>query len=165
MAGPTCSVLFPLHYSAQDLIEELVGLTGRRIKRDAYWVENTHAIGGTYKGDARPYVWGGEESDPRELALIAEGFGVTPEQEIGLAAMCNAQVDHQILGEMALWVADKTSGAVALGGCVKLPEAGLPGRILRIPYETAAGPEAHSMVMDRVAFRAWISCPIFRMVK
>jgi hypothetical protein len=154
-----------LHCSTNALIEELVGLTGNTTHKHGYRVENTHPIGGTYKGEGRPYVWDQESRDPREMALIAEALGVTPGQEIGLAAMCSADVDNQILGEMALWMADKASGLVDLAGCVELPQVALPGRIVRIPYETAAGGEAEYMVMDRVAFRAWVSCPMFRMVK
>jgi hypothetical protein len=109
-----------LRCSAQDLIEELVGLTGSTTRKHRYRVENTRPIGGTYKGDGRPYVWFEEPRDPRELASIAEASGVTPQQEIGLAAMFSADIDHQILGEMALWIADNASGLVDLGGCVAL---------------------------------------------
>ena len=63
-------------------------------------------------------------------------------------------------------LAQKTSGFVDLGGCVELPRTGLPGSVVRIlPYGTDSGREAHYMVMDQVAFRAWMSCPTFRMVK
>jgi len=165
MAGPGCSVLLLSPCSAQDLIEELVGITGNTTHEHGYQINNTYPIGGTYKGDGRPYVWDQESRDPVELALIAEAFGETPQQEVHLAAMCNADIDHQILAEMALWIADKASGWVDLGGCVDLPRTALTGRIVRIPYETAAGPWAEYMVMDRVAFRAWVSCPMFRMVK
>jgi hypothetical protein len=165
MAGPTCSVLSPLPCSAPDLIEDLVGLTASMREKESFWVENTHAIGGTYKGDGRPFVWFQERREPGDLAKIAGISRVTPAQEIGLAAMCNQDIDHQILGEMALWIVEKTCGFVDLEGCVELPPTGLPGWTARIPYETASGREAEYMVMDRVAFRAWVSCPTFRMVK
>jgi hypothetical protein len=42
-------------------------------------------------------------------------------------AMCNDEIDQRILGRMALWIAEKTSGFVDLGGCVELPPSGLPG--------------------------------------
>lgn len=165
MAGPTCSVLSPLPCSAPDLIEDLVGLTGSKREKHGFWVENTHAVGGTYKGDGRPFIWVQEPREPEDLAKIAEILRVTPAQEIGLAAMRNQDIDHQILGEMALWIVEKTCGFVDLGGCVELPPTGSPGWIVRIPYETASGREAEYMIMDRVAFRAWVSCPTFRMVK
>jgi hypothetical protein len=165
MAGPTCSMLSPIPYSVDDLIEELVGFTNIRREKDCHWIGNTQAIGGTYKGDGRPFIWVREPTDPGDLATIAEVLQVTPAQEVGLAAMCNQEIDHQILGEMALWIAEKTSGFVDLGGCVELPPTGWPGRVARIPYDTASGFEAEYMVMDRVAFRAWVSCPTFRMVK
>jgi hypothetical protein len=79
--------------------------------------------------------------------------------------MCNQDVDHQILGDVALWLAEKTCGFVDLCGRLELPSSGLPGEIILIPYETAWGDQAESMLMDRVAFRAWLGCPQFRMVK
>jgi len=165
MAGPTCSVFSPVPYRVDDLIEELVGLTSIMREKDRFWVGNTQAINGTYKGDGRPFILFREPRDPGDLAMIAEVLQVTPAQEIGLAAMCNAEIDHRILGSMALWIAEKTSGFVDLGGCLELPPTGLPGRVARIPYDTVSGLDAEYMLMDRVAFRAWVSCPTFQMVK
>jgi hypothetical protein len=69
MAGPGCSVLLLSPCPAQDLIEELVGITGNTTHEHGYRINNTYPIGGTYKGDGRPYVWDQESRDPVELAL------------------------------------------------------------------------------------------------
>lgn len=170
MAGPGCSVFSPIPFSANDIIQELVRLECLTVSAsDRNWlsVTNTHPIGGTYKGDGRPIIWDYLSRDAEHLAKIAEVLGVVPKGEILLAAMRSGDIDHRVLGEMALWIAEKTCGFVDLDGNpgIEGTWAGLPGQLARIPYETDSGWDGESLVMDRAAIRYWLKCPSFRMVK
>ena len=164
MAGPTCSVLSSALVTPKDLIDELVALTGSIEGRNDFSVRSTRAIGGLYEGEGRPFIWFMEPRVPEELSFITEALGFTPTCDVGLGAMCNQSADHQILAELALWLAERTAGFVDLGGTLSVP-VGAPGRIVRVPYDTASGWESEYMVMDRVALRAWLACPTFAMVK
>ena len=165
MAGPSCSVLASMPCSPERLIEELVTLTASSREKDWLSIADTRAIGGTYEGEGRPFIWFHESRDADDLRTIAEILRIEPQQEIGLAAMCSQAVDHQILGEIALWLAEKTAGFVDLGGYEDLIPPGIPGTVARVPYDTAAGWTAECMVLDRTAMHAWLASPAFRMVK
>lgn len=130
MAGPACSVLSPTPFPAGELIQELVRLQCLTLRDSCgCWlsVENTHPIGGTYRGDGRPILWDQETRDAEDRARVAEVLGVFPKGEISLAAMCNQLIDHRVLGEVALWIAQQTNGFVDLGGCVEAPSGTMPG--------------------------------------
>lgn len=164
MAGPSCSVLTSAPCSPEEIIRQLALLCGEMNGPDGFLIRDTRPIGGHYEGDFRPFVWSLEPIEPDECAAIANAFGFVPLQEIGLGAMANDQIDHQVLGEMALWLAERTHGVVDLCGNAADSQA-LPGKIARIPYETIAGRQAEYVVMDREAFRAWLARPAFVMVK
>lgn len=166
MAGPTCSVLTSLPCEPKALIEEMVSLCGADMDDSrGVSIGDTRAIGGLYTGSDRPFVWFIEPRDADELCSIAEVIGSMPTQDIGLAAMCNQEIDHRILGEMALWLAENTNGFVDLGGDDLPIPPEMPGRVARIPYDTASGWQSEYVIMDHVAFRAWLRCPAFAMVK
>lgn len=165
MAGPTCSILTPRPCVPKDLVDELVRTCGKIVGPNEFSVGDTSAIGGLYKGDGRPFIWFTEPRDPDERSAITNAFGFVPAQDIGLGAMCNQAVDHRILGEMALWLAERIGGCVYLGGSDLPIPLEIPGRMVRIPYDTASGWQSEYLIMDQVAFRAWLACPAFVMVK
>lgn len=165
MAGPTCSVLSSTHCAPKDIVDELVRVCGDIDGQNSFLVRDTRAIGGLYEGDGRPFIWFTEPREPDECSLITIALGFVPIQNIGLGAMCNQSIDHQILGEMALWLAERIGGFVDLGGSALAIPLEIPGKIARIPYETASGWQSEYLIMDQVALRAWLACPSFAMVK
>ncbi|MBD9668850.1 hypothetical protein IB278_33335 [Variovorax sp. VRV01] len=95
------------------------------------------------------------------MSAIAEAIGWTPLLEIGLAAMCNDSKDHRILGDMALWLSERASGVVDLGG--EISELG--DQATKVSYQTAAGHISCFSVLDPEGLRAWLGSTSFRMVK
>jgi hypothetical protein len=164
MAGPTCSVLSSTLHVAKDIVDELVRLCGDSDGPNGFLVRDTRSIGGLYDGEGRPFIWFTDPREPDECSSIKSALGFIPTQDIGLGAMRDQRVDHQILGEMALWLAERTAGFVDLGGTLPIPPE-IPGRTARIPYDTASGWRSEYLILDQVAFRAWLSCPVFAMVK
>ncbi|WP_225613358.1 DUF6368 family protein, partial [Variovorax sp. VRV01] len=79
----------------------------------------------------------------------------------GLAAMCNDSKDHRILGDMALWLSERASGVVDLGG--EISELG--DQTTKVSYQTAAGHISCFSVLDPEGLRAWLGSTSFRMVK
>lgn len=165
MAGPTCGIF--LRSSRNDdwrhVVDELISLVASTREGSDFWVNDTRGIGGGYSGEGRPFLidfYADAQPDGRDVLLSTWGW--IPAGELALAAMCNRPVDHRLLGEMAVWLADRLRGVVDFGGAV--PIAPGPG-VVRLPYETASGTIAESVVADARAVRDWLSHPRFHMVK
>ncbi|WP_404614698.1 DUF6368 family protein [Rhodanobacter hydrolyticus] len=164
MAGPTCSVLSPMNFAPEQLVAELIALVGSADGRSGFVVRDTRTVGGSYEGDGRPFIWFVEPKSSAEMSLIGDVCGFLPAQNIGLGAMCNQAIDHRILGDLALWIAERLAGVVDLGGTLPVPHDS-PGRVLSVPYDTEAGWQSEYVVMDSTAFRSWLSHSSFAMVK
>ena len=61
------------------------------------------------------------EREGGDMAQWVAQVGYFPEQEIGLAAMCNRPIDHRILGHLALRLAERFEGIIDLGGAFYPP--------------------------------------------
>jgi hypothetical protein len=164
MAGPSCTVLHSKTIAAKSSVDELIRLIGCYRDAESFGVTDTRAVGGSYEGIERPFILYSEQRDSGEIGVIEASLGQELSGEVGLAAMCNGDEDHQILAEIAIWLSERLAGYIDLEGTKKFPE-NLPGRICLIPYETASGHQAEYAVIDSTALRAWLSCTEFRMVK
>lgn len=150
--------------AANSSVDDLILLVGIYRDEELFGVTDTRAVGGSYQGIERPFILCREPRDSEEIGVIEASLGRELSSEVGLAAMCNGDEDHQILAEIAIWLSERLSGYIDLHGTKKFP-ANLPGRICLIPYETASGHQAEYAVTDTTALRAWLSCTEFRMVK
>jgi hypothetical protein len=56
------------------------------------------------------------ERDEDEVGQWITQVGFFPNQEIGLAAMCNSSINHRVLGHMALCLAERYDGIIDLNG-------------------------------------------------
>ena len=164
MAGPTCSILHSVSLAVTGLVNELIGLVAVHRDGDSFDVKDTRPISGSYRGEGRPFLLFKELIDEEESGEIERVLEWTSVNQIGFAAMCNRAEDHRILAEMALWLAERLSGYVDLGGELPFPPM-LPGKIFSVSYVTASGLQGQYMIIDVTALRAWMSCPEFRMVK
>ena len=61
------------------------------------------------------------EHEEDDVAQWVAQVGYFPEQEIGLAAVCNRPIDHRILGHLALRVAERHGGIIDLNGAFYPP--------------------------------------------
>jgi hypothetical protein len=115
-----------------------------------------------------------ESGLPRLLGWIPRGV-------VTFAAMCNDADDHRLLGRLCLALCEGTGGVVDFGGTLPFGSdlsgpvaaypsstvnpAGLEGVLFSTSYETMAGSFATTHYGDADLLRAWLSHPMFRMVK
>jgi hypothetical protein len=166
MAGPTCAILLRNALNADDvgvLDRVLASVSSHREGQD-FWVTDTRAIGGTYRGEGRPFLYAVESEDreEEELTQLVHALGWLPETAIVLAAMSNQQHDHSILAELAAALAEHFDGMIDLGGELPVPpEHG----VVAIEYETISDRKARYMVLSPYALRRWREQSEFAMVK
>jgi hypothetical protein len=157
-------VLSPEVLSTTSPADDLILRVANRREANSFWVHDTRPIGGTFEGEARPFLLFSEPRVEDDLDTFVKAVGWTPIQDNGLAAMCNRKEDHRILGEMALWLSERLSGVVDLGGYVPaISELGLPS--VNVGYSMVTGDGAYCTVVGPAALRAWLASPKFRMVK
>lgn len=166
MSGPTCAILLPIpSEDPETLVDQLIDRVAREREGGDFWVSDTHTIGGSFRGDGRPFL-GAVELDDRsdeEIARIEERFGWRPAGSlIVLSAMCNQPEDHAILAEIAAWAADRVQGLVDMCGDVPILAS---DDALRIAYDTISDHTAEYLVVSPHALRSWRQEAGFFMVK
>lgn len=161
MAGPTCSVLCPTAQRACLSVDELMELVAAVREGDSFWVQDTRQIGGSYTGEGRPFLLFWEPREGGELRSLETKIGWVPEDEIGPAAMCNDPQDHRILAEIAIWLAERQSGIVDLGG--ELPF--LSQTVHDVSSVNALCPAAIAHLATPSALRTWLGSAEFKMGK
>jgi hypothetical protein len=118
--------------------------------------------------------------------LIEDAFGVRPGDSIRLSAWRNGDGPHRILGELCLAFAERFGGIISFGGALEPRRydlygieadwadvapysdamlAGMPGKLLAVPYRTARDTDWVSHFGDSTFMRAWLSHPGFHMIK
>src|SRR5687767_3964244 len=109
MGGPTASVLFrdAFDSAAEAKCKKQLGLCAA-----------TH--GDDFEIQGRPFALSfGEDYAGQFSDLVDEGLekvlGWAPKGAVGLAAMCNDEIDHRLLGMMCLRAARSFDGVVDLG--------------------------------------------------
>ena len=179
MAGP-CATVFIAKNAAADaesVVRQIIEAVSEAVEGEDFWVASTIPIGGVFAGTGRPFFWTLEFVDrsdpesatsPEEFDQI-EGFaGFAPEVEIGFCAMCNADEDHRILGEIVLACAERLAGAIDFDG--ELPRLSdderrqIGGRSTRV--EVKENDRTMGSIIGNADFlKAWLSHGHFRMVK
>ncbi len=124
-----------------------------------------------------------------ELQIEHEQFvqylGFVPKQSLDLGAGCNRPLDHRMLGQLALLLAERYDGIIDLYGAIEPPlkpkqdwsdvtveeveqyvqELSFPGRIFHIYYITVNNTLWISHLIDPDFLRAWLQHPNFHMIK
>jgi hypothetical protein len=150
--------------------EELVQIA-RLLDRSAessgqFRVRSTHGIGGRVSiNDARPFAFkiGEAGFETEELESITPVLCFTPTCEIQISAFMNSEVDHRILGELAVFLARRVGGVVDFGGHLGHVSAPV-GKLLEIPYMAGSIPAAFH-VSDVAFLQWWLTQPAFHMIK
>jgi hypothetical protein len=166
MAGPTCAILLRHALSTDEVavVDSVVAnVSGEREGQD-FWVTDTRSIGGTYRGEGRPFLYAieSEEREEAELTQLIHALGWLPETAIVLAAMSNQREDHAILADLGAALAERLDGMIDLGGDLPVP---LGDGVASIEYETISNRKARYLVLSPHALRRWREQSDFSMVK
>ncbi len=123
-----------------------------------------------------------------EREQLIQHLGFVPEQRINVDAGCNRPLDHRILGQLVLLLAERYDGIIDLGGAFYPPtkpgqvavsiedetveaveqyvqELSLPGRVFHMYYITARNTIWIYHLVDPDFLRAWLQHPHFHMIK
>ena len=175
MAGPTSSVLFETIPSELTWgeIENVILKISDKVEGNDFRVSTTKPINGTVeKIDGRPFGIEKHEIDleyyeysEEEILMIKDYVGFDPKFDLGIYAMCNREIDHKILGELTLYLAEKFDGLIDFGGQISAKPKNFKGRTWEIPYETSGGMTAVYNIADVDFMKDWLNSKNFRMLK
>ncbi len=172
MAGPTVTLLFQSILTDEALLEinsTIQSISGNMDEND-FWVIQTEPINGSVLlKEGRPFTLVNcrmdqqfEEYKAEELSFIKELIGFEPQFFL---ASCNQEIDHLILGELALYIAQKYKGIIDFGGELAIVSEVVRGKIFELPYETASGHTAINHFADAEFMKHWLNSDHFRMIK
>jgi hypothetical protein len=114
--------------------------------------------------DDGPGSW--EDYDAASLRALHHVLGWAPsDRGLAIGAMCNDSVDHSLLAQVAVAVLGTREGAIDYNGSLDIEPMGLPGWVLHLRYELAAGGYAQSAVVSAEWLAAWLADPAFRLIK
>ena len=175
MAGPTSSVLFdiiPSEITWRE-IENVIQKISGKVNGSDFWVINTESINGTVSiVEGRPFGIEKHKIDSdyyeyteEEVLMIRDYVGFNPVFDLGIYAMCNREIDHKILGELTLYLAEKFNGLIDFGGHLINQPNTMKGKTWEIPYETVGGMTAVYNVADVDFMKDWLKDRNFRMIK
>ena len=201
MGGPSAGVELRRPLSQGELadVQSMIdSISSHRLAED-FWINNTAPIGGHYSGEDQPFALcfsrtseSFDEDDAERYEHQIDGtFGYRPVQSVDWVAMCNGDHNHQVLGELCLWTAERFDGVIGFGGPLlpALPEhlrgrrmcerlawdevrplhhqmvGGMPGRIIEHLYRTANDTTWAFHTADVEFMRAWLTHPEFHMIK
>jgi hypothetical protein len=175
MAGPTSAVLFETIPTEQiwGEIENVIHKISNKVEGNDFWVISTEFINGTIKKtDGRPFGIEKHKIDAdyynfseEEILMIKNYVGFNPKFNLGIYAMCNSEIDHKILGELTLYLAENYDGLIDFGGQLTNQPNELKGEIWEIPYETSGGMMNVYNVADAEFLRNWLNNENFSMIK
>lgn len=144
-----------------------------KVDGNDFWVINTESINGTvlvtegrsfgiekHKIDADYY-----EYTKEEILMIRDKVRFNPVFDLGIYAMSNREIDHKILGEITLYLAEKFNGLIDFGGNLSIRTANMKGEVWEIPYETSVGMTEIYHVADVDFMKEWLNHQDFRMIK
>lgn len=112
------------------------------------------------------------QMEESELEQVRSELGYTPLRELVLYAMAKSDLDHRILGHLALALAERYNAAIDFGGPITASqlEDGEPcseadaGTVIEVKDSSQPG-DGFYHVMDTTAMRAWLKDPHFHLVK
>ncbi len=175
MAGPTSSVLLksiPSDLALGEMKNVIQKISSKVIGND-FWVDDTKPIRGTQSLlEGKPFRIDEFKIDryssnytQQEIDLIEVHLAFNPKYALEIYAMCNQFIDHRILGELTLYLAEYFQGAIDFGGCILSKTTDFKGRIYEIPYETSEGNSSFYNVCDIEFMKEWLKHESFRMIK
>lgn len=204
MAGPTASVLLktgPTESQLEQIQSTIESISSRR-EGDDIWVGSTASIGGVVDTDGRWFIFSVDQINAREfdyeeeeLIQLEQSIGYRPSHVISIAAMCNGNEDHRILGEIVFYFAQLLDGMIDFHGAI-LPSApsltgrnkdilwlytqaswsdvkkdfekiekGTAGQIFTLTYQIDTGRTWASHVCDTQFMKSWLASDHFHMIK
>ncbi len=94
---------------------------------------STESINGSVNNtDGRPFEIDKQKIDSNyseeEILMINNCVGFNAKFDLGFYAMCNREIDHKILGELTLYIAEKFDGLIDFGGAI-FPYQSLPNKM------------------------------------
>jgi hypothetical protein len=94
---------------------------------------------------------------------IERAFSIRPRQQIVMRASARDEEDHQVLGELALFLAERYGGVIQdVADCgVNDPPTDLPGQVIAVPWMPGRRPAFY--IADARFLRAWLGHPRFHM--
>lgn len=157
MAGPTASVILNESLSAANLqaVWEKVCLRATIVEGSHFWV------------DGRPFSlsFGEEYSGGFEELGYESVIGWSPRDSINITAMCNQQIDHYELAQLAMSLARLHGGLIDFGGDLGVLATSVLGRLWAVPYTGSLGRKCIFHIGDVQFIESWLASPHFRMVK
>ena len=124
MAGPCASVFVACAVDALEAVRHrFLSQVSNSQQDNDFWVSDTTAIGGSHKGEGRPFCWRQSErqeweDEPNEYEQrqIGNLLGAPPRSQLSFCAMCNDDCDHRVLGELCISMARELNGIVRFDG-------------------------------------------------
>ena len=175
MAGPCACIYLPVDLDAtlNKKVRSIMSDVSTRVEGDDFWVNSTLSINGSYSGDARPFfVTLNDASNELELGddatLFENVLGWRPRLALGLAAMCNQQQDHQILGELCCFVSRDLGGRISMHGDFNLACRNRAARKAFYDHPdlvTVDFGDSREHLFSPDALSVWMAHPEFRMIK
>jgi len=174
MAGPTVTILLPdvLTPAQAETLGHVIHAVSDTVCGDDFSVISTIPIGGSASFEGRPFVCViGVHGQPLsfdysddELEQIHSVFEIRPTCAITFAAMCNQQIDHEILARLAQTVAIKLDGFIDLNGRIELDAKDHDGlHPIRYTNSLYANTTRHCCTPDFLA--RYMTFEFFRMIK
>lgn len=173
MAGPAAGVLLSRQLLPHEeaLVYEMLYKADAPFKGGSFEVRTTVPIGGSYTGDARPFVITIERftyetgtldfsaADIRELECA---FNCELHRNITLGAMCNSITDHRILAELLIALAEAFDGIIHFGGCGH-HYTGRDPSLTIVELDGGSGMMLDHHICTPDFMRWWLRHPQFRM--
>lgn len=176
MASPTSDVFlnFIPEEEAQAYIRAVINIISTIVEGDSFLVNTTLPIGGTINvtaKEARPFslIMGkiADEGFPEadELAQIETFFHTRPVYSLLLLAGSKREVDHRILGEMTMYLAEKLNGLICLDMSTEAADTAIiGGKFHNIICDCDDGTkEALYSICDTEFMKNWLNSPRFNM--
>jgi hypothetical protein len=136
---------------------------------DLCHIADSIKFGGGYRGQERPFVGGVSEINrvsycgvsPEEISAISTATGMAFSHSVELGAMCNDTVDHQLLCEIARFIAATYNGYVDFNEVIT---DNPPDDLLTVTW-LEEGRESKTQIGRAAACDWWLAQERFRMTK
>ncbi|BDS10953.1 DUF6368 family protein [Aureispira anguillae] len=197
MGGPTSSILLKAIPTklVWNEINSIVNNISKKVEGSSFWVKSTYPINGKIitTNENRPFYIESNEINTdysvNEISQISDLLNIKPRYCLHIGAMCSKTIDHQILGELTLFIADKFDGIIDFGGALSpyhlLPNhlskedvnwseikpyfetmaKDIKGKIYSINYKTSLDKDWVFHICDVDFMRSWLKNKHFYMIK
>ena len=173
MAGPTASILVPSP-AYQSRVCSLLSARFPDLEANPIPLDNVAFDGWITK---RPFFvdcgWAYKrEIEDFDFDGFQKGFGWSPVDQVTIAAMCNDDIDHRLLAQICVAIAEEFHGAVNFGGRpfsltddIIKSLSGKPIALAAFDGGVLKNPELSVCFADSTFVSEWLHHPSFRMVK